>query len=1268
MKRMILIAILGGVAGVASAADYFVATNGVDTHAGTSVSSPFKTISKAASVMGAGDTCYIRGGTYYEVVAMNNKVGSSSSPITFSNYQDETVTLTGAQSLSDLGSTGWTLHSGNIYKTVLNTDIWQLFDGSTMMIPARWPNANFDDGSIWNQAKWGYGNDSTSSNGTQVDAPHDGISLSATGLDMTGAMAVLNVGSWKTWTSEVNSHAAGSGTFFYDTVPTHLGKQNSYFLECKLNLLDTEKEWFFDSSTKTLYLWAEGGGVPSVNIQAKTQDYAFNVTSSKYVTLDGLDFFGTTINFNGTPYTTIRDCDFLYPSCAKRMLGSTAAPKCTTVYQSSGGTTSYSTFFNCTFRYAEGEAVKMKGRYDSIENCLFEYNDWSASELDSLMATVQMAGDDSVFRRNTSRMSGASQVIAPLGARFLGELNDMSQYGELQHDGAAFQIMIPFQPGVELRYNWMYNAEQLGIRFDAPIPPTVWGENGLVHHNVGWKTSAFILLKGVDHFCYNNIGFANSINDIIILDDTSAWIGTETYNNMGKISGSRSKDAAIPGPDSNNWNEYVTGKTVESQLQNTGQLDFRPIASSATIDGGKVVSGITDGYIGSAPDIGVYELGNINYWIPGHQLAAATQPMPSNRSGGFTTDRDLIWLGGLEGTSFDVYFGNNNSAVAAATRSSSEFKGNQSNNIFMPDYSSSGRDCYWRIDTLTPVGTVKGTVWDYQTTLPVAVAPVANAGSDQTVTDADGSGSESITLDGSGSTDSDGTITNYAWTEGGTEIATGIGPVESLTVGTHTITLTVTDNDGTTGTDTVFVHVRPLINTPPLAAAGADQSVTLSASAPWTPADITTEAWYDASDATTITTDVLNQVSQWGDKSGNNNDASQATGSKQPSTGSLTINGLNVLGFSGGAKILNTSLTQLTTASIYFVADVTAKDEANNNNCPLGAATAYNSGGLYITLQNSSSGAANNTAIYTTGVPVYLDGVLDEVDHGFTPSIFSHQGTSLSTDSLAYRIGASLTSEYVPYSGSIGEIIICPEDHTQATRQKVEGYLAWKWGLEGNLPIGHPYKTAAPGIGTTVTLDGTISDDDDDPLSSSWSVVGTPATVTIANTAAVDTTATFTEAGVYTLRLEADDGIDSTSDDVTITVTDGSGGIIDTDADGIEDSWEELHFENLDAADKTTDNDGDGFIDLNEYLAGTSPTNSASLLVVSSVAPSVTPGEYVITWQAVATRRYSVLQNTNLLDLTWTTNASRIQGIEPLCTHTVQTENAKTFYRIAVEE
>ena len=79
--------------------------------------------------------------------------------------------------------------------------------------------------------------------------------------------------------------------------------------------------------------------------------------------------------------------------------------------------------------------------------------------------------------------------------------------------------------------------------------------------------------------------------------------------------------------------------------------------------------------------------------------------------------------------------------------------------------------------------------------------PVAQAGMDQTRTDVDGDGSETISLDGSGSVDNDGVIVGYDWSEGGSTIATGVTPTLNLGIGIHNITLTVTDNQGEVGTD-----------------------------------------------------------------------------------------------------------------------------------------------------------------------------------------------------------------------------------------------------------------------------------------------------------------------------------------------------------------------------------------------------------------------------------------------------------------------------------
>ena len=85
-----------------------------------------------------------------------------------------------------------------------------------------------------------------------------------------------------------------------------------------------------------------------------------------------------------------------------------------------------------------------------------------------------------------------------------------------------------------------------------------------------------------------------------------------------------------------------------------------------------------------------------------------------------------------------------------------------------------------------------------------------------------------VYLDGSGSSDPDGTIMAYVWTENGTEIATGMMPTSlPFDVGTHNIMLTVTDNEDATDTDTMVVTVvdPSAPNDPPTADAGPDQEV-----------------------------------------------------------------------------------------------------------------------------------------------------------------------------------------------------------------------------------------------------------------------------------------------------------------------------------------------------------------------------------------------------------------------------------------------------------
>ena len=105
--------------------------------------------------------------------------------------------------------------------------------------------------------------------------------------------------------------------------------------------------------------------------------------------------------------------------------------------------------------------------------------------------------------------------------------------------------------------------------------------------------------------------------------------------------------------------------------------------------------------------------------------------------------------------------------------------------------------------------------------------PTANAGPDQNLGDTDRQPGELVTLNGSASSDPDGAIASYRWTDAaGQLIATGATPTIRLADGLQTVTLTVTDASGATATDAVDIRITaPATNRLPIANAGDDRVV-----------------------------------------------------------------------------------------------------------------------------------------------------------------------------------------------------------------------------------------------------------------------------------------------------------------------------------------------------------------------------------------------------------------------------------------------------------
>ena len=92
----------------------------------------------------------------------------------------------------------------------------------------------------------------------------------------------------------------------------------------------------------------------------------------------------------------------------------------------------------------------------------------------------------------------------------------------------------------------------------------------------------------------------------------------------------------------------------------------------------------------------------------------------------------------------------------------------------------------------------------------------------------------------------------------------------------------------------------------------------------------------------------------------------------------------------------------------------------------------------------------------SASVDMYRNGTADGGSASWQAS-----GNTSATDPGIIRIG-SRTDSANTFHGVMNEIVITNNALGAPYRQKLEGYLAHKWGLAGNLPIGHPYENAAP--------------------------------------------------------------------------------------------------------------------------------------------------------------------------------------------------------------
>jgi hypothetical protein len=96
------------------------------------------------------------------------------------------------------------------------------------------------------------------------------------------------------------------------------------------------------------------------------------------------------------------------------------------------------------------------------------------------------------------------------------------------------------------------------------------------------------------------------------------------------------------------------------------------------------------------------------------------------------------------------------------------------------------------------------------------------------------------------------------------------------------------------------------------------------------------------------------------------------------------------------------------------------------------------------------------------------------------------------------------------------------------------------------------------------------------------------------------------------------------------------------------------------------DSDGDGMNNWQEWVAGTNPTNAASLLTLT--VPTLTPGRVTLSWSSVTNRNYFVQRATDLsVRAPFALLQNNIKGLSGITSYTDTNAPSPAYYRVGVQ-
>ena len=569
--------------------DFFVSVQqGDDKASGASIDQAFRTINKAAQVAQAGDTVWIRGGTYREKVVVRNS-GKAGAPITFAAYEGETVTLSSGDLL-----TNWkeqkNKFKGNLWKTNVDWDVGENSAGNNLFYDGKlkYEAGHHAEKDRLDADDWGLLPRNSIADGAKHVVLED---LRGFGDGFwQGAKITLQTLDWKFETRTIINYESKTGKVTFDKKLTqvHLKQDNIYRIHGFVKALDRPGEWFKHKG-QTLYFWVERGKPSEHEIEFKRRAYMVDVRGREHIHIKGISFRGAAIETDKHSNHHLYQNNYFY-GVGRGDVGR---------FHIRGN---HNVIRENEFSHSYGSALEVAGTSNHIINNYFH-----DIGLTPTAKVLNISGDAMSINHNTFRRFARS-VLDGYPVRSEVAHNLIEDGGRLSYDTGVFDSdgRRGNSSYTVFHHNVFRKCRSRGIML------TFYGRNNnaVIHHNLiyDWQPTSIHPIMRVQgsQFCqaYHNTIIShlgpNGVDPGRFSTDPETRVMARYLNNI-QLSTELMEDI---GKDIRGNHDYKP-----SDFQSIKKQDYRLRSRSQAIDRGIPLPGINDDFSGDAPDAGAIEFG-----------------------------------------------------------------------------------------------------------------------------------------------------------------------------------------------------------------------------------------------------------------------------------------------------------------------------------------------------------------------------------------------------------------------------------------------------------------------------------------------------------------------------------------------------------------------------------------------------------------------------------------------------------------------------------